>query len=147
VCQLGNVIAPLALRLPYGANISKSAPQGKRPSTFRVVKDGQEVPPSELPVQRAAASGQEVRESEITVVFGPWHRARNVGQCRATPGSRRQGPRSDWCFVDITEHKRAEQALQESQAVLARVAQIVTMGELTASIAHDINQPLAAVTT
>jgi C4-dicarboxylate-specific signal transduction histidine kinase len=27
------------------------------------------------------------------------------------------------------------------------VAQIVTMGELTASIAHDINQPLAAVTT
>ena len=50
-------------------------------------------------------------------------------------------------FVDITEHKRAEQALQESQAVLARVAQIVTMGELTASIAHDINQPLAAVAT
>jgi two-component system CheB/CheR fusion protein len=69
VCQQGNVIAPLALRLPYGANISESAPQGKRSSTFRVVKDGQEVPPSELPVQKAAASGQEVRESEITVVF------------------------------------------------------------------------------
>jgi C4-dicarboxylate-specific signal transduction histidine kinase len=54
-------------------------------------------------------------------------------------------------FVDITEHKRAEQALQESQAALARVAQIVTMGKLTASIAHEINhqinQPLAAVTT
>jgi C4-dicarboxylate-specific signal transduction histidine kinase len=50
-------------------------------------------------------------------------------------------------FVDITEHKRAEQALQESQAGLARVARIVTMGELTASIAHEINQPLAAVTT
>jgi hypothetical protein len=42
---------------------------GKRPSTFRVVKDGQEVPPTELPVQKAAVSGQEVRESEITVVF------------------------------------------------------------------------------
>lgn len=50
-------------------------------------------------------------------------------------------------FVAITEHKRAEQALQESQAALARVARIVTMGELTASIAHEINQPLAAVTT
>jgi PAS domain S-box-containing protein len=46
---------------------------------------------------------------------------------------------------DITERKRAEQALQESQTALARVARIATMGELTASIAHEINQPLAAV--
>jgi PAS domain S-box-containing protein len=48
---------------------------------------------------------------------------------------------------DITESKQAEQALQESQAALARVARIATMGELTASIAHEINQPLAAVAT
>ena len=46
---------------------------------------------------------------------------------------------------DITERKRAEQALQESQAALARVTRIAAMGELTASIAHEINQPLAAV--
>jgi signal transduction histidine kinase len=55
---------------------------------------------------------------------------------------------------DVTERvkledarKRAVQALQESQAALARVARIATMGELTASIAHEINQPLAAVAT
>ena len=48
---------------------------------------------------------------------------------------------------DITERKRAEQALQESQATLARVTRIAAMGELTASIAHEINQPLAAVAT
>jgi PAS domain S-box-containing protein len=48
---------------------------------------------------------------------------------------------------DITERKRAEQALQEAQAALARVTRIATMGELTASIAHEINQPLAAVAT
>jgi len=48
---------------------------------------------------------------------------------------------------DITESKRAEQALRESQAELARVIRIATMGELTASIAHEINQPLAAVVT
>ena len=47
---------------------------------------------------------------------------------------------------DITERKRAEQALQESQAALARVTRIAALGELTASIAHEINQPLAAVT-
>jgi C4-dicarboxylate-specific signal transduction histidine kinase len=46
---------------------------------------------------------------------------------------------------DITERKRAEQALQEAQAELVRMNRIATMGELTASIAHEINQPLAAV--
>lgn len=48
---------------------------------------------------------------------------------------------------DITERKQAEQALWESQATLARVTRIASMGELTASIAHEINQPLAAVAT
>lgn len=48
---------------------------------------------------------------------------------------------------DITERKRAELALQESQATLARLTRIAALGELTASIAHEINQPLAAVAT
>ncbi|MEP9379370.1 ATP-binding protein [Aquabacter sp. CN5-332] len=48
---------------------------------------------------------------------------------------------------DITEHKRAENALHQAQAELAHVTRITTMGELTASIAHEINQPLAAVVT
>jgi len=49
--------------------------------------------------------------------------------------------------MDITDQKKGEQSLQESQAELARVARIATLGELTASIAHEINQPLAAVAT
>jgi PAS domain S-box-containing protein len=48
---------------------------------------------------------------------------------------------------DITERTRAQRALRESQSTLARVARVATLGELTASIAHEINQPLAAVTT
>jgi len=43
--------------------------------------------------------------------------------------------------------KQAEQALRESRAELVRAARIATMGELTALIAHEINQPLAAVAT
>lgn len=43
------------------------------------------------------------------------------------------------------ERSRAEQALREAQAELAHVTRVMTMGELTASIAHEINQPLAAV--
>jgi C4-dicarboxylate-specific signal transduction histidine kinase len=47
--------------------------------------------------------------------------------------------------MDETEQVRANAAMQEAQAELARVARLTTMGELAASIAHEINQPLAAV--
>jgi PAS domain S-box-containing protein len=43
------------------------------------------------------------------------------------------------------ERSRAERALREAQAELAHVARVMIMGELTASIAHEVNQPLAAV--
>jgi len=45
----------------------------------------------------------------------------------------------------MEEQKRTEEALQVARAELARVARITTIGELTASIAHEVNQPLAAV--
>jgi PAS domain S-box-containing protein len=45
----------------------------------------------------------------------------------------------------FTERKRAEEALREAQAELAHVTRVATLGELTASIAHEINQPLGAV--
>jgi C4-dicarboxylate-specific signal transduction histidine kinase len=45
----------------------------------------------------------------------------------------------------MAEQKRTEEALQVTRAELARAARITTIGELTASIAHEVNQPLAAV--
>ena len=49
--------------------------------------------------------------------------------------------------MDITERKRAEEALHQSQAELAHVNRATTMGELTASLAHEVNQPIAAAVT
>jgi C4-dicarboxylate-specific signal transduction histidine kinase len=46
-----------------------------------------------------------------------------------------------------TERKRAEEALHQVQASLAHVTRVTTLGELAASIAHEINQPLAGVVT
>jgi len=48
---------------------------------------------------------------------------------------------------DVTERKRADEALREAQANLARVSRVTTMGELTASLAHEIRQPIAAALT
>ena len=49
--------------------------------------------------------------------------------------------------MDVTERKRSEEALREAQANLARVSRVTTMGELTASLAHEIRQPIAAAVT
>jgi PAS domain S-box-containing protein len=49
--------------------------------------------------------------------------------------------------TDITERRQAEEALRQTRADLARVSRITTMGELTASLAHEVNQPIAAAVT
>jgi C4-dicarboxylate-specific signal transduction histidine kinase len=49
--------------------------------------------------------------------------------------------------AESAERVRAEEALRNAQADLARVARLTTMGELAASIAHEVNQPLMAVVT
>lgn len=49
--------------------------------------------------------------------------------------------------VDLRERKAAEEALRRAREELARVTRVSTVGELAASIAHEINQPLAAITT
>jgi PAS domain S-box-containing protein len=46
---------------------------------------------------------------------------------------------------DITERKQAEDALLEARDALLRVTRLSTMGELSASIAHEVNQPLSAI--
>ena len=48
---------------------------------------------------------------------------------------------------EMIEHQRAEEALQEAQTDLARVTRAQDMGELVATIAHEVNQPLTAIVT
>ena len=48
---------------------------------------------------------------------------------------------------DITERKRAAEALREMQMELAHVNRVATMGQLTASIAHEVKQPITAAVT
>ena len=49
--------------------------------------------------------------------------------------------------LDLTERKRAEDGLRRAQAELAHVTRATTMGELAASIAHEVNQPLSGIIT
>src|ERR1700723_1514524 len=48
---------------------------------------------------------------------------------------------------DITERKRAEEALRQAQTDLAHASRLTIMGEFTASLAHEVKQPIAAAVT
>jgi PAS domain S-box-containing protein len=55
------------------------------------------------------------------------------------------GLRIDGVVSDITDRKRAEAALSQAQMELAHVNRVTTMGQLAASIAHEVNQPIGAI--
>jgi PAS domain S-box-containing protein len=61
------------------------------------------------------------------------------------PGSEKMPVAIMAIVEDITERKRTEETLRRTEAELAQVARVASLGEMTASIAHEVNQPLAAV--
>jgi len=100
--------------------------------------------PTVLAWSRAVATGQRheiqyrLRGSE-----GAYRWFHALGQ----PLRDRQGDVVRWygLLIDIDDRKSMEETLRSTQARLSRAIQIATVGELAASIAHEINQPLAAV--
>jgi PAS domain S-box-containing protein len=68
---------------------------------------------------------------------------------RADPLRNESGAIVKWygTNTDIDDRKRAEEALRNTQAELARVMRVMTIGQLTASIAHEVSQPLSGIIT
>jgi PAS domain S-box-containing protein len=68
-------------------------------------------------------------------------------QVRMVPTRNTDGELARWysLVTDIDDQKRAEEALRQTQGDLARINRVTTMGELTASLAHEISQPTSGV--
>jgi PAS domain S-box-containing protein len=66
---------------------------------------------------------------------------------RGTPVRDERGQVYEWfgTDTDVEDHRRAAEALQQAQAELTHVTRLTTLGELAGSLAHELNQPLAAI--
>jgi PAS domain S-box-containing protein len=119
-CHLmtGSRAAHELLRLPPAANPSLSAPPEQRPTTFRAMKDGRELTPEEMPVQRAAATGQAVRDFELMLAFEDGRQRIIYGNAVPLLDGSGKPRGAVGSFADITELKRAEEALRAREALL-----------------------------
>ncbi|RXT35438.1 PAS domain-containing sensor histidine kinase [Bradyrhizobium betae] len=94
----------------------------------------------------AFAEGEPFYEGETELVRLDGRKVPVLFTITFPPGP--DGDRNVLAFVvDITERKQAQDALLAAQAELAHAARLATLGELSASIAHEVNQPLAAIVT
>ncbi len=133
----GSRAAHTFLRLPVGANLSLSAPAEERPTHFRTLRDGVEIPVDDLPVQRAAR-GFEVRDFEYDVVFDDGARHHLIGN--ATPLRDDDGALrgSVAAFVDITPFKQAEAARRETELRLRMLIDANPIGVFQSDIHGQI---------
>ena len=120
----GNPAARKLVRAHAEENISVSVPG----IGYEIHRDGRAVPHAELPVQRAAATGQAVPDADWEVVFADGERRHILGN--AVPLFDERGvPRgSIGTFIDITGRVRAETALRESEARLKLALDAAQMG-------------------
>jgi PAS domain S-box-containing protein len=90
-----------------------------------------------------AFSGEPVGSSDIRLVMpdGSVKHVHALSHTTHDP-SRKRVLRA---IIDVTAARKAEAALHQSRMELAHVTRVTTLGELTSSIAHEVNQPLAAI--
>jgi PAS domain S-box-containing protein len=108
------------LRLPHGANTSKTAAEGERPGNFRVLRNGLPIPDDQLPVQQAALTGKPVRNCEFVLAFEDGTTVDLFGHAVPLLDANNAVRGSVGAFMDVTERRRFEElsVKKEMQAKL-----------------------------
>jgi signal transduction histidine kinase/ActR/RegA family two-component response regulator len=134
----GNAAGADLLRMPVQVNHSASAPPGEQPVHFRLVQNGHTLAADEMPMQRAALRGEDIRGEAMDLVFDDGQLRHLMGY--ATPlreaDGRIQG--AVCCMVDVTAIRQVEEALAKAQ-------KMESIGLLAGGIAHDFNNIFQAM--
>ena len=141
----GNQVANRFLGAREGDNVSPTAAPGEQGPGRRFFQNGREIGPEERPLQRAAAQGLEVRDVELDMLLPSGRSITVFGQASPLFDGKGQVRGSIGVFMDVTEQKLAEQEMRGLREQLYHAGRVMMMGELTTAIAHQLNQPLAAI--
>jgi signal transduction histidine kinase len=133
---VGNHAAYELLRLPASAEISSPMAARELPRSWREVRNGQDIPAGDLPMQVAARTGKPVHDCEFDVAFDDGTSRSWLGNAVPLFNEARQTRGAVGVFVDITERKRAAEALDATNVELRNVVHALT---------HELQEPLSAV--
>ena len=114
--MLGNRFGYEFLRMWRGANISKTAPlEQVARQRYRNFKDGVEIPPQQMPMQIAAATGQGQQSHEFDVVFDDGSTYHLFGNVVALFDENGRPTGAVGAYIDVTPIKQAEMDLRKSE--------------------------------
>ena len=134
----GNPAAHELLRLPTDASLSRTATVPSLPTHFRVLRGGRELAATELPIQRAAASGTPITAEELEISFQDGSSRRVYGSASPLFDEAGSVRGAVGAYIDMTDLHHARVQLERSQ-------RIETIGRLAGGVAHETNNQMMVV--
>ena len=135
----GNRTAYALMRQKPGTNLSMAAPEDERPTNRRVMQDGIEIPLNEMPLHKAAFTGQPIRNYDLEVVFEDGTSIDLLGNVEPIPDEKGVPRGVVAVLSDITERKRAEQALRESEERFRFAQKVANIGTFDWNVKTGVN--------